>query len=229
MNPVALGEGRYVLAEELGGVHFAPLHAAWDRELAVWRAARVCPAMASPSASARFVAERDALALIEHRHVLRLYDAGADAGSEWLITELVEGGTVAAWLGRTGPVGAAVAADLALEIASGLAAAHARRVAHGGIRLEDVLVTRDGVCRLSGFGARQHRPAAPADPPDAGRSVAGDVYGVAAMAVLLLTGKPPAFTEGGWAAPESLPESLRSALGPALLFVAIAVDPMLPF
>lgn len=115
----------------------------------------------SPFASAL---EREARLLTEldHPNVIRLLDFVREKETMWLVLEDVDGVTLEEVLkaGKTAPE-AAVACALAL--ASGLSHAHGRGIVHRDLSPRNVLVSKDGVVKLSNFSAAadERLPTAP--------------------------------------------------------------------
>jgi serine/threonine protein kinase len=94
-----------------------------------------------PDSAARFQQEARAIAALCHPNICQIFDVGAD----FLVLEFVEGSPL------QGPLSAAEALPLALEIASALEAAHKRGILHRDLKPANVLVT-DGGTKLLDFG-----------------------------------------------------------------------------
>ena len=141
--------GRYVIDQPLGGGGMSVVYAAHDPELQ----RRVAIKLLRPDRGdgERLIREARALARLSHPNVVTVFDAGADRGRRFLAIELVDGGTLNAWLGQARRTTGEIIACL-LGAARGLAAAHAAGVVHGDVKPDNLLVGRDGRVRVTDFG-----------------------------------------------------------------------------
>lgn len=137
--------------------------------------------------------------------------------SSYLVTERVEGATLADLLARGQELVVGQVLGVAHGVLLGLAHAHEHGVVHGRIAPSAVLLGSDGQVRLTDFGIG--RPTAAYLAPEAVRhpgaemTRAADVYAVAALLVHLLTGHPLSEQKRHLKAVDA---SLRTVLGKAL-------------
>ena len=186
----------------------ASVHRALDparREVAV-------KLMDPAAASERFAQEAVAAARLDHPGIVRVYSHGRDAlGRDYLVMELVEGGSLRERMARTGPLPQTEAVALVRELCQALAHAHARGVVHRDLKPHNVLLTPEGQPKLADFGLardllapqgqRLTRTAeimgtpgymAPEQVEQARTADArADVYGLGAILFALVTGRPP--------------------------------------
>ena len=106
----------------------------------------------------RFQHETHAVAALNHPSILAIHDTGAHRGVPFAVTELLQGETLAERL-DSGPIAPKRAAEIACQIADGLAAAHAKGVVHRDIKPENIFLTHDGRAKILDFGiARIENP-----------------------------------------------------------------------
>ena len=119
----------------------------------------------------RLVREARAMARLQHRNVITIFDAFTIEGRDVIAMELIDGETLASWLARRQPREAIVAAIVAAG--RGLAVAHAAGMVHRDFKPDNVLVDRRGRVVVTDFGLARSLgdPAAPADPDGAPRSL----------------------------------------------------------
>ena len=102
----------------------------------------------------RFEQEAKTLAALNHPNIITVFDVGQHEGQPYLVSELLEGQTLREALGSVGNAAlpARRAADYALQIAQGLAAAHGKGVVHRDLKPENILVGKDGRVKILDFG-----------------------------------------------------------------------------
>jgi Tol biopolymer transport system component len=95
--------------------------------------------------------EARAAGALNHPNILTVYDVGTHQGSPYIVSELLEGQTL-----RRRLEGKALttrkAADYALQIARGLAAAHEKGIVHRDLKPENLFITTEGRIKILDFG-----------------------------------------------------------------------------
>ena len=175
--------GPYEIAAPIGAGGMGEVFRARDTRLARDVAVKVLPQRlaADADALARFEREAKAVAALSHPNILAIFDFGRADGIAYAVTELLEGESLRERL-RAGALPARKAADCAIQVAHGLAAAHEKGIVHRDLKPENVFVGRDGHVKILDFGlARQAAGGAVGDdsasPTEAHRTEPGTVLG----------------------------------------------------
>src|SRR5271155_907127 len=137
--------GPYEVVAPLGAGGMGEVYRARDTRLGRDVAVKVLPAAiaSDPDRLRRFKQEARAIGALNHPNILAVYDIGTHEGAPYLVTELLEGQTLREVI-DAGPLAPRRAAEYALQIASGLFAAHEKGVIHRDLKPENLFVSRDG-------------------------------------------------------------------------------------
>ena len=147
----------YRIVSLLGRGGMGTVYRAHDERLARDVALKFLPPHVAdePGAAARVLAEARAAAALAHPNVCTVHEIGeTDEGRSFIAMALYEGETLRERL-RRGPLPPREAATIARELASALAAAHARGIVHRDVKPGNVMLARDGLARLLDFGLAQ--------------------------------------------------------------------------
>jgi tRNA A-37 threonylcarbamoyl transferase component Bud32/Tol biopolymer transport system component len=142
--------GRFRVLEAIGKGGMGVVYRARDEQLNRDVAIKLLPER-NPDRLRRFATEAKAAAALSHPNVLQVFDVDVDGDRPYIVTELLEGKTLAALLGEGRPP-LKRALELATQFASGLAAAHARGIIHRDLKPSNLFVTRDGTLKILDFG-----------------------------------------------------------------------------
>jgi Tol biopolymer transport system component len=152
---IAVGDrvGRFEIVGWLGAGGMGEVYRARDHQLSRDVAIKILPAafLSDADRQRRFEQEARAAGGLNHPNILAVFDVGIEQGSPYIVTELLEGETLRARMGGR-PLPARKAVEYALQIASGLAAAHDRGVIHRDIKPGNLFVTTDGRIKILDFG-----------------------------------------------------------------------------
>ena len=112
----------------------------------------------------RFHQEARAASSLNHPHIVVVHDFGEVDGRPYLVTEFIEGETLRHRL-QQGPLAMRDVVDVGVQLASALAAAHARGLVHRDIKPENIMLRPDGYAKVLDFGlAKLAAAAGSADP-----------------------------------------------------------------
>ncbi len=155
--------GHYEVVAPLGAGGMGDVYLARDARIGRDVAVKMLPAALAQDEDRlrRFEQEARAAGRLNHPNVLTVHDVGQHEGLPYLVSELLEGETLRERLGGSGlPV--RKAAEIAIQIARGLAAAHEKGIIHRDLKPENVFVAKDGQVKILDFGlAKLTRAEAP--------------------------------------------------------------------
>lgn len=149
----SLGDGRYLLIDEVGHGGFARVWRARDRETETDVAIKVLRSDLAndPTRKDRFFRGARIMAELGHRSVVRVLEQkGEDGGYFYFVMEFVPGGDLRAAVLRGG-VSKETVFSMILAVGEALAEAHRRGLVHRDVKPANVLIHSDGSPRLSDF------------------------------------------------------------------------------
>jgi serine/threonine protein kinase/Flp pilus assembly protein TadD len=143
----------YRIVEKIGAGGMGEVYRAEDPRLGRDVAIKVLPREHATDSDRlrRFEQETRAAGALNHPNVCAIYDVGTDAGSPFVVMELLDGESLRARL-AAGSVEVRRAIDYATQAALGLAAAHGKGIVHRDLKPENLFVTRDGRVKILDFG-----------------------------------------------------------------------------
>ncbi len=106
----------------------------------------------------RFVHEAKAAAALNHANIVTVYETGEHEGQVFIAMEYVEGQTLKELITvnqspiAPRPLPHAQVLDIAIQLASGLAAAHAKGIVHRDLKPANIMLTDDGTAKIVDFG-----------------------------------------------------------------------------
>src|SRR5918997_373840 len=143
----------YRIMEAIGAGGMGAVYKAYDEKLQRVVALKLLPPefMAQEERRRRFLQEARAASILNHPHILTVYEFGEDGGRPYMAMEYVEGETLREKI-KARPLPTAEALGLAIQIAEGLAKAHEAGVVHRDLKPENLMVSRDGYVKILDFG-----------------------------------------------------------------------------
>jgi serine/threonine-protein kinase len=164
---------RFLIERRIGSGGFGTVYEAWDGRLERPVAVKAIES-GDDSGSGRVLREAQAAARLNHPGIVTLYEMGEEDGNALLVTELVDGDTLAQ-LNRDCSLSDREIGEIGADLCEALDHAHCRSVVHRDIKPQNVLVTEGGEPRakLMDFGVARLTDAAALTSP-------GDVVGTLA-------------------------------------------------
>jgi serine/threonine protein kinase len=136
--------GPYEIAAQIGVGGMGEVYRATDTKLNRPVAIKfLSTALADTSARQRFQREAQLASSLNHPHILTVHDAGELDGRQYLVTELVDGGTLRDW-SKASPRPWQDVVEMVIGPADGLATAHDAGILHRDIKPENILITKTG-------------------------------------------------------------------------------------
>jgi eukaryotic-like serine/threonine-protein kinase len=145
---------RYRLTELLGEGGMATIYLGHDLKLQRDVAIKLLRPEYGRDAAfvARFRQEANSAAALSHPNVVQVYDYGTDEAGPYIVMEYVDGQDLGEILRDRGFVPSAAAARIAMQVADGLAAAHAMGIVHRDVKPSNILVSVAGQVKVADFG-----------------------------------------------------------------------------
>jgi hypothetical protein len=103
-------------------------------------------------AQARVLREARAAARLNHPGAVTLYDVVQDRGGTFIVMELVNAPTLAELVATQGPLAPGRVAEIGLQVAGALEAAHTAGIVHRDVKPGNVMVGERGMAKLADFG-----------------------------------------------------------------------------
>jgi serine/threonine protein kinase len=144
--------GRFELLREVGQGGFGVVYEARDRELGRLVAFKAVRAVARRTVhEERLLCEAETAARLSHPNIVTLFDAGRAPQGPYLVMELLHGCTLAR-RPDPGPVPVREALRIVIEVAKGLAHAHAHGVVHRDLTPGNIFLCEDGQVKVLDLG-----------------------------------------------------------------------------
>lgn len=146
--------GRYEILEHIGSGGMADVYKARCHKLNRYVAIKVLRREYCDNESfvRKFTVEAQSTAGLIHPNIVNIYDAGNEEGIHYIVMELAEGMTLKRYIRRYGRLSARETVDFAIQIASGLRAAHEHHIIHRDIKPQNILVSDSGTIKVTDFG-----------------------------------------------------------------------------
>ncbi|MBF1167898.1 MAG: Stk1 family PASTA domain-containing Ser/Thr kinase [[Eubacterium] sulci] len=146
--------GRYELIEKIGEGGMAVVYKAKDRLLNRYVAIKILrPEFTQDEQFLdSFKRESQAAAGLQHPNIVSIYDVGRTGNINFIVMELVDGRPLSDFIKENGRLDYKTTIDIAKQVASALAIAHKHQIIHRDVKPHNIMITSDGVAKLTDFG-----------------------------------------------------------------------------
>src|SRR5205814_5378110 len=144
--------GHYQIESLIGVGGMGEVYLARDERLGRKVALKLLPELltADETQLSRFKTEARSASALNHPNILTVYEIGAEGNRQFIATEFIEGMTLRASL-ASGRMNLHAALEIAVQVASALAAAHETGVVHRDIKPENIMLRPDGYAKVLDF------------------------------------------------------------------------------
>src|ERR1051326_4074497 len=145
--------GPYKIASRLGADDMGKMYLTKDTKLNRNVALKILPTKlaANQDRMQRFVLEAKAATALSHPNIAHIYEIGQAEGTHFIAMEYVEGETLRAKM-RHAPADFLTLLNYFLQVAEGIAKAHASGIVHRDLKPDNVMISRDGYAKILDFG-----------------------------------------------------------------------------
>ena len=145
---------RYEVLSKIGAGGMADVYKGKDTKLNRFVAIKVLKKEYREDADfvRKFQSEAQAAAGLMNPNIVNVYDVGEDRGLYYMVMELVEGITLKDYIERKGRLSHKEVISIAIQMCTGIGAAHAAGIIHRDIKPQNVIISRDGKVKVTDFG-----------------------------------------------------------------------------
>lgn len=146
--------GRYELLEKIGDGGMAVVYKAKCRLLNRFVAIKILKPDFTKDLKIieSFRRESQAAASLSHPNIVNVFDVGREGNIFYIVMELIEGRVLSDMIKEDGPMDYRRAIEIGKQMASALSLAHKNHIIHRDVKPHNILITEDGVAKITDFG-----------------------------------------------------------------------------
>ncbi len=145
---------RYEIMGRIGTGGMADVYKAIDRVLSRYVAVKVLKREFREDEVfvKKFRTEAQSAAGLSHPNIVNVYDVAEDRGLHYIVMELVEGITLKEYIQKKGKLTPKEVLGIALQVCSGIEAAHSNDIIHRDIKPQNIMISKEGKVKVTDFG-----------------------------------------------------------------------------
>lgn len=145
---------RYEIIEKIGAGGMSDVFLAKDHSLGREVAVKILKQEFAEDRTfvAKFRAEAQAAAGLEHPNIVSIYDVGSEGSLYYIVMEYVEGITLKTYINKKGRLTYNEALSIAIQVGRGIEAAHKKEIIHRDIKPQNIIISREGKVKVMDFG-----------------------------------------------------------------------------
>ncbi len=146
--------GRYEIIDRIGAGGMSDVYLAHDHSLNRQVAVKILKTEFAEDKNfvAKFRAEAQAAAGLEHPNIVNIYDVGSEGGLYFIVMEYVEGITLKTYISKKGRLSYNEALSIAIQVGRGIEAAHNKGIIHRDIKPQNIIISKEGNVKVMDFG-----------------------------------------------------------------------------
>lgn len=154
LYPGTMLQDRYEILEKIGSGGMSEVYKAKCHKLNRLVAIKVLKSEFTSDATfvSKFKMEAQAAAGLSHPNIVNIYDVVDEGDIHFIVMELVEGITLKSHITKKGHLDVKEAIGIAIQVASGIEAAHEQHIIHRDIKPQNMLISMDGKVKVADFG-----------------------------------------------------------------------------
>lgn len=154
LYPGTMLQDRYEILEKIGSGGMSEVYKAKCHKLNRLVAIKVLKLEFTSDATfvSKFKMEAQAAAGLSRPNIVNIYDVADEGDIHFIVMELVEGITLKSYITKKGHLDVKEAIGIAIQVASGIEAAHEQHIIHRDIKPQNMLISMDGKVKVADFG-----------------------------------------------------------------------------
>lgn len=154
LYPGTMLQDRYEILEKIGSGGMSDVYKAKCHKLNRLVAIKVLKSEFTSDATfvSKFKMEAQAAAGLSHPNIVNIYDVVDEGDIHFIVMELVEGITLKSYITKKGHLEVKEAIGIAIQVVSGIEAAHEQHIIHRDIKPQNMLISMDGKVKVADFG-----------------------------------------------------------------------------